>query len=104
MSFSSSPDRNPIFLPASGFGALVGPSQVVWGPAYLATAALASDTASARAGAAANIPASATAPVSKAKWLTSTFMVLSSHLSSSRLCAEQGSFPRLLVLRRNLNE
>src|ERR1700727_445022 len=79
MSFCSSPDRKTIFLPASGFGALVGPSQVVWGPAYLATAALASDTASARAGATANIPASATAPVSKAKWQTSTFILLSSH-------------------------
>jgi hypothetical protein len=42
--------------------------------------------------------------VSKAKWLTSTFMLLSSHFSSSRLRAEQDAFPRLPVLRRNLNE
>src|SRR5271155_5825694 len=79
MSFCSSPDRKTTFLPGSGLGALVGPSQVVCGPAYLATAALASDTASAMAGVTANIPASATAVVSMAKWLTSTFMVLSSH-------------------------
>src|ERR1700722_3451859 len=97
MSFCSSPDRKTIFLPASGFGPLVGPSQGVWGPAYLATAALAPDTASARAGATANIPATATAPVSKAKWLTSTFMLLSSHFSSPRLRAQQDSFPRLPV-------
>src|SRR5271154_379427 len=97
MSFCSSPDRKTIFLPASGFGAFVGPCQVVCGPAYLATAALASDTASAMAGATANIPASATAPVSMAKWLTSTFMLLSSHFSSSRLRAEQDSFSRLPV-------
>src|ERR1700722_983870 len=103
MSFCSSPDRKTIFLPTSGFGALVGPSQVVWGPAYLATAALASDTASARAGATANIPASARAPVSKAKSLTTIFMVLSSHFSSSRLRAEQHSFPRLQILRGDLN-
>src|SRR5579863_1837116 len=51
MSFCSSPERKTIFLPFSGFGAFVGPSQVVCGPAYLATAALASETASAKAGA-----------------------------------------------------
>ena len=32
MSFCSSPERKTTFLPGSGFGALVGPSQVVCGP------------------------------------------------------------------------
>src|ERR1700735_1258638 len=104
MSFCSSPDRKMIFLPASGFGALVGPAQVVWGPAYLATAALASDTASARTGATANIPASATAPGRTAKWLISTFMALSSYFTTLRLRAEQDSFPRSPVYHRNFNE
>jgi hypothetical protein len=57
MSFCSSPERKTIFLPGSGVGALVGPSQVVWGPAYFATAALASTTASAKAGAIRDAPA-----------------------------------------------
>jgi hypothetical protein len=65
-------------LAGSGFGALAGPSQLVCAPAYLATAALASDTASAKAGWATSIAASAAAGASKACWLTSTFMVLSS--------------------------
>src|ERR1700761_6302683 len=56
MSFCSSPERKTIFLPGSGFGALLGPSHVVCGPAYFATAALASATASAKAGEIVNAP------------------------------------------------
>src|SRR5438105_566389 len=55
MSFCSSPERKTTFLPDSGLGAEVGPCQTVCGPAYLATAALASATtcaSSAKAGAA----------------------------------------------------
>src|SRR5258706_10144078 len=46
MSFCSSPERKTMDLPASGFGAVVGPSQVVCGPEYRATSALALVTAS----------------------------------------------------------
>src|SRR5271166_3403558 len=68
MSFCSSPDRKTIFLPGSGFGPLVGPSHVVCGPAYLATAALASDTASAKAEAGNKQPVNAMVePASTAK-------------------------------------
>src|SRR5947209_2279705 len=61
MSFCSSPERKTTFLPGSGFGALVGPSQVVWGPANFSTAALASETASANAGVIHDDPAEAAA-------------------------------------------
>src|SRR5471030_1631626 len=46
MSFCSSPERKTMDFPASGFGAVVGPSQVVCGPEYRATSALALATAS----------------------------------------------------------
>src|SRR4029450_4990676 len=65
MSFCSSPDRKTTFLPASGVGPDVGPSHTVCGPAYLATAALASATtraASARPPAAKTVASRMPAP------------------------------------------
>ena len=70
-----------------GLRRLVGPSQLVCGPAYLATAALASDTASAMDGATANSATSATAPPNRAWGLTSTFIALLP-FSCSRLRVE----------------
>ena len=42
--------------------------------------------------------------MSKAKWLTATFVVLPSHFRVRAFAPNQDSFPRLPVLRRNLNE